>query len=626
MGAGLLQIVNTGFADIFLTKKPEITFFKIVFLRYTPFAIETIEETFDGYGNFGESITCNLSKCGDLINKIWVRIDLPVVNIPKINISDKTILINQVSNSQTLFNSFQTFMSYVFKVWRNLLLEVSSSAGTYTTILAVINNFMISDMWNQYVLYNVQFNNIQVNTDTVNFDIINVFNTLYKTQYQYSIYSAVDTSNFKTILYNFLQTLLYQANTYNKILFNKITYNKNLLTVASKSSYNFSWVQKIGFALLEECQIEIGGQIIDRINSDILNIWYELSLGNNQRTIFNKLIGDIDVLTTYGTTPYYTLYVPIPFWFCRYNGAALPAVALRYHDIIINIKLRELSKCCYFEENNNININEIIKLPYVSLYVDYIYIDQPEREKFGQKQLEYLIEEHQTIIYKNLSTQIINNILNFVNPVKEIFWVIQSTNSLNVYKTWNKYNLPSESMFDAVQSHNLGILLLGVFNFKIGDNIIITRSLYYNGKYKIKSISELGIIVGGNFINTDSGLISNQLEENTITNSTLMLNGIPIIDNVPVEYLNLVQPYQCHTNTPSLGIYVYSFSLHPEEFQPSGTCNLGLVSSTELYNVLNPKLYKRIFDQKDSLILKVFAKNLNILKITKGMAMLEFGI
>ena len=43
MPGGLLQIASSGIQDIYLTKTPEITFFKKVYRRHTNFSSETIE-------------------------------------------------------------------------------------------------------------------------------------------------------------------------------------------------------------------------------------------------------------------------------------------------------------------------------------------------------------------------------------------------------------------------------------------------------------------------------------------------------------------------------------------------------------------------------------------------------
>ena len=51
MGGGLMQLVAYGAQDAFLTGNPEITFFKIVYRRHTNFAMESIQQVFDGTGN-----------------------------------------------------------------------------------------------------------------------------------------------------------------------------------------------------------------------------------------------------------------------------------------------------------------------------------------------------------------------------------------------------------------------------------------------------------------------------------------------------------------------------------------------------------------------------------------------
>jgi hypothetical protein len=53
MGGGLMQLVAYGAQDIYLTGTPQITFFKSLYRRCTNFAIESIEQTFNGNADFG---------------------------------------------------------------------------------------------------------------------------------------------------------------------------------------------------------------------------------------------------------------------------------------------------------------------------------------------------------------------------------------------------------------------------------------------------------------------------------------------------------------------------------------------------------------------------------------------
>ena len=73
MGGGLLQLVAYGAQDVYLTGNPQITFFKVAYRRHTNFAIEAIEQTFNSTASFGNRITCQITRNGDLINRVYVR-------------------------------------------------------------------------------------------------------------------------------------------------------------------------------------------------------------------------------------------------------------------------------------------------------------------------------------------------------------------------------------------------------------------------------------------------------------------------------------------------------------------------------------------------------------------------
>ena len=71
MGGGLLQLVAYGAQDVYLTGNPQITFFKVAYRRHTNFALEAIEQTFNGTSSFGSRVTCQVTRNGDLINRIY---------------------------------------------------------------------------------------------------------------------------------------------------------------------------------------------------------------------------------------------------------------------------------------------------------------------------------------------------------------------------------------------------------------------------------------------------------------------------------------------------------------------------------------------------------------------------
>jgi len=116
---------------------------------------------------------------------------------------------------------------------------------------------------------------------------------------------------------------------------------------------------------------------------------------------------------------------------------------------------------------------------------------------------------------------------------------------------------------------------------------------------------------------------------NPMLEGNIQLNGHDRFDIMEGAYFNYVQPYHHHTRTPADGINVYSFSLHPEQHQPSGTANLSRIDNTLLVirfsdplraNKSIPKLNL----SRDSLFY-VYAVNYNVLRIMSGMGGLAYS-
>ena len=72
-----MQLVAYGAQDIYLTGNPQITFFKVVYRRHTNFAVESIEQTFNGNANFNKRVTATISRNGDLIQQMYLEVVLP---------------------------------------------------------------------------------------------------------------------------------------------------------------------------------------------------------------------------------------------------------------------------------------------------------------------------------------------------------------------------------------------------------------------------------------------------------------------------------------------------------------------------------------------------------------------
>ena len=328
-----------------------------------------------------------------------------------------------------------------------------------------------------------------------------------------------------------------------------------------------------GNILVKECEIEIGGQLIDRHYAEWLNIWTELSTPEGLRAGYDDMVGNLPELVDLGTAStvdkvshnavskrYYT---PLQFWFCRNPGLALPLIALQYHEVKLNLTTNTAA--------NLIGVNSgTVTMSSMKLYVDYVYLDTDERRRFAQVSHEYLIEQVQFTgdeTVTNASNK--NATLNFNHPVKELIWVCRSS---------------------AASTHP--------FDFR----------------------------------NTHQPDTTDRLE--TFATAKLQLNGHDRFSERNADYFRKVQNFQHHTRVPrtmqkSMAdsdaivsdrgqyIYTYSFALKPEEHQPSGTCNFSRID--------NAILQLTTVTCAGGGVLKVFAVNYNVLRIMSGMGGLAYS-
>ncbi len=113
-----------------------------------------------------------------------------------------------------------------------------------------------------------------------------------------------------------------------------------------------------------------------------------------------------------------------------------------------------------------------------------------------------------------------------------------------------------------------------------------------------------------------------QLGGNPVVSAKIQLNGHDRFSERDGSYFELVQPYQHHTNIPTVrGINVYSFALKPEEHQPSGSCNFSRIDNATLIMTLSP----RTIGNSQTAQARVYAVNYNVLRVMSGMGGLAYS-
>jgi hypothetical protein len=162
MAGGLMQLVAYGAQDVYLTGNPQITFWKVSYKRHTNFAMESIEQTFNGQADFGRRVTCTISRNGDLAYRTYLQVTLPEINQQMKNSASGSAvyarwldfpgeqLISQVEveiGGQRIDRQYGDWMH----IWNNLTLPVDQVRGYYgmvgnTTELTFITDPSFNDV------------------------------------------------------------------------------------------------------------------------------------------------------------------------------------------------------------------------------------------------------------------------------------------------------------------------------------------------------------------------------------------------------------------------------------------------------------------------------------------------
>jgi hypothetical protein len=335
----------------------------------------------------------------------------------------------------------------------------------------------------------------------------------------------------------------------------------------------------VGHTLINEIELEIGGQKIDKHYGHWLQTWSELTefnpsgaiaagAGNGaeptsgttlgRRMSYNHIgIADAGIVANAPVNA----SIPLQFWFCRNPGLALPLIALQYHEVKVSVS--------YLANSNQlVQTNGAAVLPAFSpmtLYVDYIYLDTDERRRFAQQSHEYLIEQLQ---FQQQGSNATRTELNFNHPVKELIWTGVPNSTVNGGAAFVNCSPATPATLGALG----GSLLLG--------SAVAATDLY-----------------------------------------TLKLNGHERFTPRHLHYFTRTQVHNHHTGyggvTQRDSIAVYSFALKPEEHQPSGTCNFSRIDSAYLEGDQNLGT--------SASTVKVFAVNYNVLRIMSGMGGLAYS-
>ena len=400
-----------------------------------------------------------------------------------------------------------------------------------------------------------------------------------------------DTVTFKISKYGDLLTNLYLSFELPQISVEDIVGEDESI---ADSNFRVKWQDYIGYVAIEKVILRIGGQKIDEQTGEFMQFhtdlydktWSKLCMIGHEK---NLIIPSTKIDKQY-------IYVPLKFFFCNDILKALPIYALNYHDIEVEVKMRrwedlyfilstltdnvsdfesKTSKLFYRHTNNTIEQKNLTGL---RLDCNYIFLDDPERKYFLENKHEILIQQVQYQEQSCLSNEKI--FLNFNNPIKELIYVIQSSDIEDLGEIFNYSGKPV-------------YLPSSITEF--------TETLWFQIPYK-----------------------------HLLDKASLQLNGNDRVSEKDYKYWHLVQNYEIYRNKLEHNIYTFSFGLDKKE--NTGSCNFSELDEVSLSIKLSNST-NEIYHRNSSTTsigpgtnnkIKVYGINYNILKIDSGMGAVMF--
>lgn len=331
---------------------------------------------------------------------------------------------------------------------------------------------------------------------------------------------------------------------------------------------NIRWCNSIAQVVVNSVELEVGGTKLDRQSGEFMDMWSELTESQEKLAGFYEMIGkydNYDITDTTGaksSAAARTYYLPLQFYCCRAPGAALPYVALAYHDIKLYVEFRNALECvrCSTTSLQSLTLpsGEPLAITDCKLYVDFVYLSDLERKRFASIPHEYLIVQTQAQGDEAVLSTTLNRkvTINFQQPVIEIIWCFCPTANQQADtlagNSWFDWDLAPGTQIDAF------------------DQV------------------------------------------------SLLLNGHERFSPRSGRYFRLVTNYESHKRTPTKKVYSYSFALAPEDqAQPSGTINLSRIESAQFLFTMNPAIPNGV--------IKIYARSYNVLRIASGMAGIAFS-
>jgi hypothetical protein len=305
------------------------------------------------------------------------------------------------------------------------------------------------------------------------------------------------------------------------------------------------WTRNFMHNLIREACLTFNDLVAARFDNYHLDFWAAFTVPAGKRNGYNNMIGNFTELTQ-GQPPgvpilAHTLNLPLPFFYSRDSGVALPTAALPYNEMRINCSMRtwndlliSYDQTAVQEQRLAINattdlVNGTPVLGPCCVWADYAIVSNDERKRMACAPRDILIEQVQT-------------------APRQAF--TPATN-------------PQQS-FDIRFSHAIKVLFFAVRNR--------TWPSEWSNYMSASPVSAFGLT---NFTPTGSS--------DPILQTSLIYENTNRLAQMGSDYFALVNPYYHAPVIPlDTGFHMYSYSLDFICLDPMGSTNYGKLTNVSI--------------------------------------------
>ena len=406
--------------------------------------------------------------------------------------------------------------------------------------------------------------------------------------------------------------------------------------------YEFKWIDNLGTQMIEEVEISVGGQTLNKYSGAYLLAMVQRDFSTEKKALYNKMTGNTSELNDPGNVAprinaypnaYYDedygqqgpepsirarkLYIPINFWFTMAAKMAFPLVALQYNELEINITLRPIQELIvirdvedqahnypYIQPNFNDQLQQFYRFlqppPDIALsttsYQDkrtnwnadihlvstYGFLTEEESKVFAAQEQKYLFKSVYDWKFFNVTGSQRVKLENTQGMISSWMWAFQRSD-INLRNEWSNYtNWPYKELpNNSTYADSSGNWSVPVLDCSGGTDIGPGYNPLENPIFGHTS----GLVTTGPF--------SPENQKNILLQFGVLLDGKYRENVLDAGIYDYVEKYVRTSGNAPDGLYNYSFAIHndPFDFQPSGAMNMSKFKDIQLeFTTYSPPL------------------------------------